>query len=185
MIHMHSNTHTRQIKRPTFLLLFIHLLCIQEEDERLRLAVETLNMKNWSAIAAFVGTRKKPQCYQRWHRVLNPDISKGRFSQNEIILLAHSIRMYGKGKWGRVIQGLSNRTDVQCRSRWIAVEKSMDPFMQDLVLYSNGEKEYAELGKSWNVEPLEAIMSSCKKPEDGMDRNGSHDGKWSFEEEKK
>jgi hypothetical protein len=44
---------------------------VEDEDSKLKDAVQTHGGKNWVAIAALVPGRSKQQCRSRWHRALD------------------------------------------------------------------------------------------------------------------
>ncbi|KAF0919397.1 hypothetical protein E2562_029343 [Oryza meyeriana var. granulata] len=54
-----------------------------EEDETLRKAVEAYNGKNWKKIAEYFPYRTEVQCLHRWQKVLNPELIKGPWTQEE------------------------------------------------------------------------------------------------------
>jgi hypothetical protein len=47
----------------------------EDEDDKLKDAVETHGGKNWAAIAALIPGRTRKQCRNRWHSALDPSIS--------------------------------------------------------------------------------------------------------------
>jgi hypothetical protein len=48
----------------------------EDDDKKLRDALQTHGDKNWASIAALVPGRTRSQCYNRWQRVLNPNIDR-------------------------------------------------------------------------------------------------------------
>jgi myb proto-oncogene protein len=48
----------------------------QEDDIKLKDAVQMHGGKNWVAIAALVPGRTKNQCHNRWHDILDPSIDR-------------------------------------------------------------------------------------------------------------
>jgi hypothetical protein len=46
----------------------------EDDDIKLKDAVQIHGGKNWGAIASLVSCRTRSQCNQRWHRVLDPSI---------------------------------------------------------------------------------------------------------------
>jgi len=93
------------------------------ENEKLKEAIATLGEKKWNDIAQFVGTKNSDQCNQHWHRVINPKISKKPWSEEEDDILIDRVFDYGESSWKRVAEGLSGRTDIQCRHRYIMLKK--------------------------------------------------------------
>lgn len=55
----------------------------KEEDALLTKGVEEFKGKNWKGIAGTVGSRSHTQCFQRWHKVVNPELKKGRWTKDE------------------------------------------------------------------------------------------------------
>jgi hypothetical protein len=47
----------------------------EDEDSKLKDAVQTYGGKNWAEIAALVSGRTKNQCYNRWYNALDPSIA--------------------------------------------------------------------------------------------------------------
>ena len=88
------------------------------EDKRLLMAVEMFKPGNWARIAAYVGSRNKFQCSQRWERTLDPSISKEPWTQEENEKLIDAVKKYGQKSWQEVAKHVGNRTDVQCRYRY-------------------------------------------------------------------
>eukprot|EP01028_Stygiella_incarcerata_P003343 TRINITY_DN16584_c0_g1_i1.p1 TRINITY_DN16584_c0_g1~~TRINITY_DN16584_c0_g1_i1.p1 ORF type:complete len:274 (+),score=66.64 TRINITY_DN16584_c0_g1_i1:343-1164(+) len=64
--------------------------------------------------------------YINRHRVLQPGIEKGKFTDDELGRLAFGVCIFGEGKWSSVIQLVPKRTDTQCRCRWKDLKKRED-----------------------------------------------------------
>jgi len=89
------------------------------EDYRLIRAFDMFG-ENWSEIAKFVGNnRTKYECSQRWKRVLDPDISKDPWTDEEEMRLRELVKEYGPKKWKIIASKMGNRCDVQCRYRFL------------------------------------------------------------------
>jgi hypothetical protein len=94
------------------------------EDRLLHLAVEHHGVQRWARIAGDVGGgRTRSQCAQRWTRVVNPKLRKGNWSFEEEEKLIASVQIHGTKAWGKVARDLETRPDVQCRFRWIFLQK--------------------------------------------------------------
>ena len=90
-----------------------------EEDEKLKKAVEEHGSNNWGTVADEVGNgRTRSQCSQRWNRVINPKISKANWTQEEEQKLLNAVEAYGVKAWTRVASEFGNRSDVQCRFKY-------------------------------------------------------------------
>jgi hypothetical protein len=48
----------------------------EDEDIKLKDAVQTHGGKNWAAIAALVPGRMKKQCHKKWYSTLDPSIDR-------------------------------------------------------------------------------------------------------------
>ena len=97
-----------------------------QEDQRLLFAVHKHGLENWTLVAQFVGGgRTRSMCSQRWIRVLDPRISKSQWTPEEEQKLVKLVSVYGEKSWMRVATELGNRSDVQCRYRYMQLQKGM------------------------------------------------------------
>ena len=95
-----------------------------EEDQRLVNAVQLHGTENWPLVASCVGgNRTRSQCSQRWHRVLDPKISKCNWSREEEEKLLRAVDSFGNKAWTRIAAEMGNRCDVQCRFRYNFLKK--------------------------------------------------------------
>ncbi|OHT13443.1 Myb-like DNA-binding domain containing protein [Tritrichomonas foetus] len=98
-----------------------------EEDQRLIDAINSKGTDNWSNIAKIVGEgRTQAQCSQRWHRVLDPKISKSNWSREEEECLIGLVNHFGTKAWTKIAAKMGNRSDVQCRFRYRFLLKKAD-----------------------------------------------------------
>ena len=96
------------------------------EDHRLLYAVHLYGLENWTQVAQFVGGgRTRSMCSQRWIRVLDPRISKTQWTADEEQKLVKLVSIYGEKSWMRVATELGNRSDVQCRYRYMQLQKGL------------------------------------------------------------
>lgn len=87
-----------------------------EEDARLKEAIQLYGSLDWMKISNYVGNgRTRSQCSQRWHRCLDPHISKEKWSEDEIECLKNLVNEYGDRSWARIASKMEKRCDVQCR----------------------------------------------------------------------
>eukprot|EP00762_Andalucia_godoyi_P006054 ANDGO_00392.mRNA.1 Myb-related protein 3R-1 len=121
-----------------------------DEDARLVEAVQMYNGRRWAKIAEIVGSKDKIACYQHWFRVLNPQISKTKFSDAEYCRLGYRIKLYGTSAWCKVAEGMYGRTDTQCRARWLDIQKGSTPLWKTLKRLILGEEceDYETVDKS-------------------------------------
>jgi hypothetical protein len=101
----------------------------EDEDLKLKAAVQTLGGKNWNKIAALVPGRTVTQCYSRWHDTLDPSIavttgSAGKWTAVEDNKLIDAIQTHGDKDWAAIATLVPGRTKKKCRDRR---KKSMDP----------------------------------------------------------
>ncbi|XP_021886824.1 transcription factor MYB3R-3 isoform X2 [Carica papaya] len=89
-----------------------------QEDETLRNAVAAFKGKSWKKIAEFFPDRSEVQCLHRWQKVLNPDLVKGPWTQEEDDKIIELVARYGPTKWSVIAKSLPGRIGKQCRERW-------------------------------------------------------------------
>ncbi|KAI3959604.1 hypothetical protein MKW92_031867 [Papaver armeniacum] len=89
-----------------------------EEDDYLRKWVEVYKGKHWKKIAAGLHNRTDVQCLHRWQKVLNPEVNKGPWSQEEDRKLIELVSKSGPIKWSVVAKSIPGRIGKQCRERW-------------------------------------------------------------------
>ncbi|OVA05922.1 SANT/Myb domain [Macleaya cordata] len=89
-----------------------------EEDETLRNAVELFKGKSWKKIAEIFPDRSEVQCLHRWQKVLNPELIKGPWTQEEDDRIIELVSKYGPTKWSVIAKSLPGRIGKQCRERW-------------------------------------------------------------------
>ena len=96
----------------------------QDEDKFLVHLVHQHEGKNWQ-LMAFEMHKQFPnrprrcvnQCNQRWMRVLNPTIVKGKWSADEDRQLLSAVKQSAPRKWKQIATLLPGRTDIQVRYR--------------------------------------------------------------------
>jgi len=109
----------------------------EEEDAKLRSLVEksmtttgkgTHITDRWTKIAKLIGNKTSTQCFQHWHRVLNPDINKDPWTPEEEELLLKFVRensaVNSRISWSTCAMNLKGRTDTQCRYQYIKLDRS-------------------------------------------------------------
>jgi hypothetical protein len=95
-----------------------------EEDRKLRDAVEIHGRENWLAVSRHVGgNRSRAQCAQRWVRGLDPAVSKSKWTDEEDRRLIDLVKEYGERKWAAIAAHMGSRCDVQCRYRYKRLAK--------------------------------------------------------------
>ncbi|XP_024966648.1 transcription factor MYB3R-3-like [Cynara cardunculus var. scolymus] len=89
-----------------------------EEDETLKKAVGVFKGKCWKKIAEYFPDRSEVQCLHRWQKVLNPELIKGPWTQEEDDKIVELVKRYGPTKWSLIAKSLPGRIGKQCRERW-------------------------------------------------------------------
>ncbi|CAN4116972.1 unnamed protein product [Withania somnifera] len=89
-----------------------------EEDDTLKRAVSVYRGKCWKKIAEFFPDRSEVQCLHRWQKVLNPELVKGPWTQEEDDKIIELVAKYGPIKWSVIAKSLTGRIGKQCRERW-------------------------------------------------------------------
>ncbi|XP_057459371.1 uncharacterized protein LOC130750003 isoform X1 [Actinidia eriantha] len=97
----------------------------EDEDDKLRAAVEAFGESNWQTVASTLEGRTGTQCSNRWIKSLHPARQKvGRWSLDEDKRLKIAVMLFGAKTWKKLAQFVPGRTHVQCRERWF---NSLDP----------------------------------------------------------
>ena len=121
-----------------------------EEDDALRRAVAQHSSKNWKAIAAAVPSKTPIQCLHRWRKVLDPQLIKGSWTEDEDSMIRSLVGQNGPRKWSSIARKLQGRIGKQCRERW---HNHLDPKIKKGPWTEEEErivlKAHEELGSSW------------------------------------
>jgi myb proto-oncogene protein len=96
---------------------------VENEDIKLKDAVQTHGSKNWGAIKALVPGRTRDQCYSRWRHVLDPNIDRttgrtGIWAEDEDIKLKDAVHRHGGKNWDAIAALVLGRAESQCCNRW-------------------------------------------------------------------
>lgn len=90
----------------------------EQEDLKLKELVEKYGAKNWKRIADSFDNRTDVQCLHRWQKVLNPEMIKGPWTEEEDRTLIDNVKNFGAQNWTKIAQSLPGRIGKQCRERW-------------------------------------------------------------------
>jgi hypothetical protein len=92
----------------------------EDEDSKLKEAVQRYGGKNWDAIAALVPGRTRLQCYNRWHddKIDRANGRTGKWSEDEDSKLKGEVQRYGGKNWDGIAALVTGRTRLQCYNRW-------------------------------------------------------------------
>lgn len=89
----------------------------QAEDQLLMNAVSRFGTNNWGVVAAEVTGRTGKQCRERWAGILNPQLAKGPWTEEEDDLLKQLHAQYGN-KWALISMHIKGRSTIALRNRW-------------------------------------------------------------------
>jgi hypothetical protein len=123
---------------------------LAQDKQLINLASQSSGRRNWKDIAAQIDHKTPASCYLRY-KIINPNIRKGFWTQEEDQLILKGIDLYGKA-WKVIAWKLfTNRTSKQIRDRFInyldpAVDKSKFSVDEDLLLIEL-QKAY---GNQWS-----------------------------------
>lgn len=85
------------------------------------------------------------QCRQRWQKVLLPGLHKGKWTEEEDILLRYLVSLRLEN-WGVVAARLPGRTSKQCRERWC---HHLAPDVDKSAMTPEENKKLMELHTKW------------------------------------
>ncbi|XP_071850981.1 myb-related protein B-like isoform X1 [Apostichopus japonicus] len=122
----------------------------KQEDNTLRDQVEQYGRSNWKLVASFLPNRSEVQCFQRWQKVLDPELVKGPWTKEEDDLVVSLVDEHGPKRWSVISKELVGRTGKQCRERWHnhlnpEIKKSAWTPQEDRIIYEAHKK----LGNRW------------------------------------
>jgi hypothetical protein len=97
--------------------------CAEDEDSKLKDALQTYGSKDWAVIAALVPGRTRNQCRSRWQAILHPSINqvnvrKGKWGEDEDSKLRDVVQTHGGKNWDAISASVPGRTKKQCHKRW-------------------------------------------------------------------
>ncbi len=113
-----------------------------EEDALLRRSVAIYGdtrgkSGKWDEIASFFNDRKAKDCRKRWINSLDPNLKRGRWTQDEDSALLKAYQEIGPS-WYKIAQTIEGRTDDQCAKRYNEV---LDPSTCDRLKQWNPEED--------------------------------------------
>ena len=121
-----------------------------EEDDVLRMAVRTHDAKNWKMIASYLSGKSQVQCLHRWNKVLNPNLTKGPWTEDEDRQVLELVEHHGAKKWSVIASFLPGRIGKQCRERW---HNHLNPHINKTPWSEEEDRQilvaHASMGNKW------------------------------------
>jgi hypothetical protein len=101
----------------------------KDEDEKLKLWMDTYGEANWTQCADFIIGRTGKQCRERWMNVLNPNLNKGFWSVEEDYKLCFIVKELGT-KWTLISKFFNNRALNDLKNRFYFLSKKYNNNIQ-------------------------------------------------------
>ena len=110
----------------------------EEEDKILLNWVKENGPVHWGKCAKLIKQRTGQQCMEHWKNNLNPELKKGQWTSEEVLLI---LKLYKKfGSWKKIICVFPGRNQNSIKNIF-----------------------YIQLRKKWNTKPLKGIKAHVSK----------------------
>lgn len=110
----------------------------EEEDKILLNWVKENGPVHWGKCAKLIKQRTGEQCIKHWKNNLNPELKKGQWTSEEVLLI---LKLYQKfGSWKKIICVFPGRAENSIKNKF-----------------------YIQLRKIWNKKPLKGIKDHVSK----------------------
>jgi len=120
--------------------------------------------KAWSKISFEIGSRNGKQIRDRFTNVLDPEIKKGRFTEEEDRLLIKLFKQYGS-KWSSIANYFPKRTADMIKNRFhSSIKKRVPSICQVIANFENCKKEQiktSEVSTDDSRGPLKMVTDLC------------------------
>ena len=83
----------------------------EEEDAKLKRAVEEHGVGNWKKVAEQMDGRTDDQCQYRWQKMSDPVLVKGHWTTEEDERLKEAVSMRGAKNWRKIAAHVGGRTE--------------------------------------------------------------------------
>ena len=121
-----------------------------KEDQLLRDAVLVNEFKNWKLVSEHLSDKTDVQCLHRWTKVLNPELTKGPWTEEEDNKVRQLVAQFGAKKWSKIAAELPGRIGKQCRERW---HNHLNPQINKKPWSADEDysiiKAHSQLGNKW------------------------------------
>ncbi|KAJ3345801.1 Myb-like DNA-binding domain protein [Kappamyces sp. JEL0680] len=104
-------------------LVTAYKLVFEQEKEHYPEPPVTSSSLFWYKVAGHIPGRSGTQCMARYTETLDPNVKKGKWSQEEDAYLLEGYEMHGKS-WVKVASHVPGRTQRQCRTRWVMLNNA-------------------------------------------------------------
>lgn len=126
----------------------------EEEDQKLRHIMETVEFEKWTQVATLFGGTKNPrQCRDRWVNYLCPGVNTNEWTEEEDLVLVQTYQKLGK-KWSKIANFLPGRSENNIKNRWHSYLKKR--FENEPFLY---------------VDQIKQIIRECHRKSNSDSRN--------------
>jgi hypothetical protein len=130
----------------------------KEEDLQLQQSIQKYGTKNWCLIAANIPDRHPKQCRERWINHLDPQITKGKISEEEWKLVLKTHVKQGN-RWSEIAKLLPGRTPNQIKNYWHTMTRRAQKRKREI------EDNLSDESSSVTNEPNDYAEEACPENE--------------------